>query len=221
MLLLKLITVLLPWKLKRIFLIKFFNYDIAPSARIGLSWIFPKKLIMKDGAKINHFTVAIHLDKITMESKASISRDNWITGFPFNNKDPHFIHQTDRRAELIMGESSAITKKHHLDCTNIISIGKFSIIAGYDSQFLTHSIDIIENRQHSAPIYIGDYCFVSTNVAILGGSNLPSHSVLGAKALLNKSFDQEYYLYGGVPAKEIQEISKDAKYFHRTSGFVY
>ena len=111
-------------------------------------------------------------------------------------------------------------QNHHIDCTNIITIGNFSTVAGYQSQLLTHSIDVMESRQHSAPISIGDYTFVGTNVVILGGASLPAFSVLGAKSLLNKSFTEQYTLYGGVPAKAIAPIDKQAKYFNRHEGFV-
>jgi hypothetical protein len=56
---------------------------------------------------------------------------------------------------------------------------------------------------------------------VLGGSILPSHSVLGAKSLLNKSHADEWKLYAGIPAKALSEIPQDAKYFTRSEGFVY
>ena len=218
---LKLLTFFTPWVLKRILLTKWFGYSLHPDARIGLAWVFPKHLTMAAGARIDHFTIAIHLDEIKMDQNSIIGRSNWITGLSTKSQSPHFNHQSNRRAELIIGEASAITKNHHIDCTDLIHIGKFTTIAGYNSQFLTHSIDIMESRQHSAPIYIGDYAFVGTNVVVLGGSRLPDYSVLGAKSLLNKDYSKDWTLYGGVPAKELQEISKEAKYFSRTEGFVY
>ena len=218
---LKLLTCLLPWRLRYIALNKWFGYTIHPTARIGLSWVFPTKLIMAANTKIDHFTVAIHLDAIVMKDKSTIGRGNWITGFPMNKQSPHFRHQSERKAELHLGESSAITKYHHFDCTNKIDIGSYSTIAGYNSQFLTHSIDLVENRQDSTPIKIGDYTFLGTNVVVLGGSILPSYSVLGAKSLLNKEHTAQWTLYGGVPSKAIQDIPRTAKYFRRTDGFVY
>ena len=156
-----------------------------------------------------------------MKKNSCISQRNWITGFPINTNSKHFSHDPNRKSELIIGQDSAITKCHHIDFTNSIIIGKFTTIAGYSSQFLTHSIDINEGRQDSKPITIGDYCFVSTRVIILGGSKLPSYSVLGAGAVLNKSFDQEWNLYAGIPAKATKELSKNAKYFNRKEGFIY
>ena len=210
----------MPWPVKRFILNKFYGFDLHSSARIGLSWIFPEKLTMAENTRIFSFSVAIHLDTIIIGKNSTIGRGNWITGFTSKSDSPHFKHQKDRKAELIMGISSDITKNHHIDCTNSIRIGNFSTVAGYQSQMLTHSIDVIENRQDSAPIYIGDYTFIGTNVVILGGASLPSYSVLGAKSLLNKSYTEEYALYGGVPAKALGKIQQDAKYFHRTTGYV-
>ncbi|MES1221627.1 MAG: acyltransferase, partial [Bacteroidota bacterium] len=206
---LKVLSFLLPWPLRRRALNSWFGYDIHPSARIGLSWIFPGKLKMEAGASIGHFSVAIHLDYILMGAKSGIGRGNWITGLSTGTNSRHFSHQPDRKAVLEIGESSNITKNHHIDCTNRISIGRFSTVAGYHSQFLTHSINLEENRQDSAPITIGDYTFVGTNVVMLGGSGLPAYSVLGAKSLLNKAFTEEWKLYGGVPAKMLTDISKE------------
>ena len=218
---LKVLTYFLPWFLRRRTLEYFFKYEIHPEARIGFAWVFPKKLKMDAGARIDHFTIAIHLDLIEMHKDATIGRGNWITGFPTNRNSKHFQHQQDRKATLILGESSSVTKNHHLDCTNIIKIGRFSTIAGYNSQFLTHSIDVSENLQHSEPIVIGEYTFVGTNVVVLGGAILPSHAVLGAKSLLNKAYFDEWTLYGGVPAKAVKKIPLDSKYFTRKEGFVY
>lgn len=219
--LLKAFIVISPWFLKRRLLRLFFGYELHTKAHIGLAWIFPAALKMEQGATIAHFSVAIHLDSIILERNASIGRNNWITGFSSKTDSRHFVHQLGRISRLYLHEGAAITKHHHLDCTSPIEIGKFSIVAGYHSQFLTHAIDIKENRQDSQGIKIGQYCFVGTNVVILGGAELPEFSVLGAKSLLNTKFLQSYQLYAGVPAKRIKEISADAKYFSRGQAFVY
>jgi acetyltransferase-like isoleucine patch superfamily enzyme len=221
MFLIKILTVILPWPLKRFMLVRIFKYEINPTARIGLSWIYPKKLIMDADSQIGPFNVAVHLDLISIGKQSSIARGNWITGFSTKTNSQHFSHQKERKSNLIIGEHSAITKKHHIDCTNVIQIGNFVTVAGYSSQFLTHSINIEMNIQDSHPIIIGDYCFVGTSSTILGGSALPAYCVLGANSLLNKAFIIPHRLYGGNPAKEIKELSKDFKYFNREIGFVY
>lgn len=222
MLLLKILTCLLPWQLKRFMLINIFGFKIDKTAKIGFAWVYPQFLNMEEYSKIDHFTVAINLDKIFLGKYSIIGRSNWITGFSSKGQSKHFSHQiSDREAILKIGNHSAITKQHHIDCTNRVEIGNFTTIAGYQSQFLTHSINIYENYQDSNPILIGDYCFVGTNVTLLGGAVLPSFSVLGAKSLLNKKFTNQYCLYAGVPAINIKPITDTAKYFNREIGFVY
>jgi acetyltransferase-like isoleucine patch superfamily enzyme len=219
--LLKAFAILLPWSLRRLILNHVYKYDIHKNARIGFSWIYPTHLQMEAGTRIDHLTVAINLNSIKMATNSIIGRNNWITGYPIGTKSKHFKHQKERRSELIMGESASITKSHHLDCTNQINIGRFSTIAGYNSQFLTHSIDIKECIQDSKPIFIGEYTFIGTNVVVLGGSVLPSYSILGAKSLLNKEYIKRGSLYAGVPAKEVTKLDESFKYFNRTTGFVY
>lgn len=218
---LNILLLFFPWKVRRFILIRFYHYQIHPTARIGLSYIYPKHLIMEEGAYIGHLNVAVHLDKMILRENVTIARNNWITGFPVAANSKHFAHDKERKSELIIGKESAITKNHHIDCTNSIHIGDYVTLAGYNSQLLTHSIDVYKSRQDSYPITIGDYCFVSTRVIILGGATLPSYSLLAAGAVLTKSFEKEWVIYAGVPARPIKNIPNDAKYFHREQGFVY
>ncbi len=218
---LKIFSMILPWSLRRHFLNRFFKYEIDAGARIGMAWVFPGKLIMKKGAFIDHLTVAINLDLVEMGTDAIIGRSNWITGFPGNTSSLHFRHQQGKVSELRLGDQSAITKNHLIDATSPVIIGKFVTVAGYHSQLLTHSINLTDSRQDSAAIHIGDYCFIGTNCILLGGSNLPSYSVLGAKSLLNKSFDEQWMLYAGTPATPVKPIEPTARYFSREQGFVY
>jgi acetyltransferase-like isoleucine patch superfamily enzyme len=216
---LMLFSMLLPWRARRWLLQKQFGYQIHPTCRIGFSCIFPARLIMEERSRIENLTVCKNIDLLHLKAHATIGRGNWITGFPLG-PSPHFAEEKDRRPELIVGEHSAITHRHLIDCTNSVVIGKFTTVAGFQSQIITHSIDIEKNRQSSLPVRIGDYCFVGTNCVLLGGSLLPDFCVLGAKSLLNKSFTESHQLYAGVPARLIEELSPDCKYFQRTEGFV-
>jgi serine acetyltransferase len=177
-------------------------------------------LIKEEGSRIEHLTICKNIDLLHLKAHATIGRANWITGFPLG-PSRHFAHEQDRQPQLIVGEHAAITHRHLIDCTNSVVIGKFTTMAGFQSQILTHSIDLEKNRQASAPVRVGDYCFVGTNCVLLGGSALPDFCVLGAKSLLNKAFTESYQLYGGVPARPIEKLSPDYEYFHRTEGFVF
>lgn len=215
-----LLIFILPWSLRRLILNRLLGYQIHSSAFISrFSIIAPEFLEMDKHAKIGAFNVAIHLTKFVMGDSAVIGRSNWISGFQKGSKN-HFAHAVDRDPSLIMGEHSAITKKHIIDCTDKISIGKFSTIAGYHSQFLTHSIDYELSRQDCHPIAIGEYSIVGTGSVFLPGSALPSYSICGAGSVVNKVHTVEYSLYAGTPAGLKKQLNKDAKYFIRDKRYV-
>ena len=174
---------------------------------------------MGERASVGHLTVVKGASLVRLGESASIGNLNWITAFASGDAR-HFSHQTNRKPELIVEEQAAITNRHLIDCTNIVTIGAFSTFAGFRSQILTHSIDIAEGRQSSQPVTIGRYCFVGTGCVVLGGSVLPDYSVLGAMSLLNKEYSETYWLYAGVPAKPVKMIEKGSKYFTRMTGFV-
>ncbi len=214
------LIVILPWSIKRFLLVKFLKYQIHPTSRIGLSWVFPKNLSMGPHSSIGHLNVCKNLSLLQLGNYSRIGRGNWITGYPKIDSQ-HFAHQTERKPQLIIGEHSAITNRHIIDCTDSVRIGNFSTFAGFHSQIITHSINIQESCQECKPVEIGDYCFIGTNVVILGGSQLPSYSVLGANSLLNKVLKDSHSLYAGSPCKLIRKIPNNYKYFLRTKGFVY
>ena len=217
--LLSLLSNCLPWSWRRSFLEAQCGYQIHPSCRLGLCWISATRLIMEEGSEIGHFTVCKTIDLLHLKAHATIGRGNWITGYPLG-PSAHFAEEKERKPELIVGEHAAITHRHLIDCTNSVTIGRFTTMAGFQSQILTHSIDLERNRQASSPVRVGEYCFVGTNSVLLPGSVLPDYSVLGAKSLLNHAFSDRYHLYGGVPAQPIKQLPAEYAYFHRTSGFV-
>lgn len=92
--------------------------------------------------------------------------------------------------------------------------------AGFRLQVLTHSIDLGEGRQRSAPVSIGDYAFVGTNSVLLPDSALPDYSVLGVKSLLERAFVDVYCLSAGVPARRVKDLARDSAYVTRTRGCV-
>lgn len=219
--LLSMLIIILPWKLKRLIYIKIFKYQIASSARIGFSIIFPKMLIMENNSKIGSLTYCKGIDLVHLEESSKIGTLNWITGFPSNNSEiGHFAYDKNRYPALIIKKHSAITSRHMIDCTNTIRIGEYTTVAGIRSQLLTHSINIYTSRQESLPITIGNYCFISTSVICLGGTTIPDYSVVSAMSLCNKKYENSYSLYGGVPAKKIKDLEKNTNYFIRKVGYV-
>lgn len=216
---LKILLVLLPWRLRRLLLQRIYGYELHPDSRIGLAWVFPARLVMGAGAQIGHLTVVKGLDRLLLAESAIIGRLNWISGYP-KDQPPHFAHQPDRRPELELAAHAAITNRHIVDCTDRICIGAFATVAGFRTQLLTHSINLETCRQEARPIHIGAYCFVGTACTVLGGANLPDCCVLGAHSLLNKVFTETHRLYAGVPAEERRVLAEDLAYFKRKTGVV-
>jgi len=213
------LALLLPWPLKRRLLQGLFGYRIHPTARIGLSLVLVERLEMQAHSRIGHLNVLKGLVLLRLGEHARIGRNNWIYAFPRGHAR-HFAHLPERNPALILGEHSAITHRHLIDCTECVSIGRFATVAGYCSQILTHSVDVYRGRQHAEPVHLGDFTFIGTDSCILGGAVLPDHCVLAAKSLLRTAHETPYRVYAGVPSREVAELPPDAGYFTRSQGFI-
>lgn len=221
--LLQLFLWLFPWSIRRKLLIKLCGYEIAKDAHIGFSIILAKKLIMGKGSYIGHLTMCKPIDLLVLGENSSIGTRNYITGFSMTSpevlKYGHFNHIPNRQCVFIIGKHTGITSRHYFDCNGGIYIGDYCEIAGFETAFLTHSIDLKNNRQDAAPINIGDYSFISTRVTVLKGAKVPPHSIIGACSLVNKPLEDTFSLYGGCPCKFIKKV-ESYDYFNRSEGFV-
>lgn len=217
---LQFLTIWLPWEIRRILLIKLNGYKIHKTAKIGKSIIFPQHLEMAENSRIHNFVICKNIDRLILKEDSGIATMTYITGFNTKMKN-YFKNVKDRRCELILGKSAGITSRHYIDCNGGVYIGDFTTVAGIRSQILTHSIDVYKNCQSTAPIFIGDFCFIGTGCILLPGTRLPSYSILGAGSVLTKSYSDDAMLYAGNPAKPIKKINKEnTLYFHRKKHIV-
>lgn len=208
----------LPSVFKKIVYRKLFGFEIGRGVSIGFSYIDCDEVFLGQNSRIGSFTVIRNLKSLKLEQHARIGTFNWIFGM--RDSGNSFALERERRSELILDEHSAITSRHILDCIDSIYIGSFSTIAGFKSQILTHSVDVLNNRQACAPVKIGSYCFVGTSVIIMKGIEIPSYSVIAAGSVVSMSLDESYSLYGGVPARKIKILGKEVGYFERINGSV-
>lgn len=213
--------VLTPWVVKRFLYSKLFSYHFEEGCHIGLSFIDVKKLTMAKNSKIGNLNVIKGVETVVLGENSIIGNLNWITAFPLGLGSHHFAHQPDRDPSLILGNESAITNRHLIDCTNKVVVGCFVTIAGYGTQILTHSIDLRLNRQNSDSVQIMDFSFVGTRTVILPNSYLPVGSVVSACSVIKGRFSDTYTLYCGNPAIPVKKLDIDSfKYFSRENGFV-
>ncbi|HVX76003.1 MAG TPA: acyltransferase [Bradyrhizobium sp.] len=194
------------------------NFDVASDARIGLSIILCRNLVLASGASIGHMNVIRGNMTLRMDVRSVIGQFNWITA---GNSDPRYFQGYDRHPELVLGEESSITSRHVLDCTDRIEIGRLTTIAGYRSSIITHGIDYRRATQSCGPIKLGDFCLIGSNAIILMGVTVANRSIVGAGAVLAKSIDQELGIWAGAPARRIRDLSGEEGYFTRQSGHIY
>jgi len=213
-----LLSIPLPWSLRRRLLERLLGYDLHPTARIGVAWIAPRQLVLQAGASISHFSICRNLDRLELGAAATIGSFNWITGGA--SPDTGHFAEEERDRALILGDHAALTSRHIVDCTNLVRIGRFSTVAGYRSLVMSHSIDLELSRQVSAGVRIGEYCFVGARCTLLAGSQLPDYSVLAAGSVLVHAYDETHRLYAGVPARPRTKLSAELLYFTRRQGSV-
>lgn len=218
-LLLRLLLLLLPWRLRRPLLNLLCGYKIHPRARIGFTLILADRLEMDEGATIGHLTFCGPIARLKMGPDSLIGRLNHISGYPEGGRI-FFTAEPCRHPELILESNAHITDRHIIDCSNTVTMGKFSVFAGHHSHILTHSIDLETCRQTSHPVWIGSYCFVGSRCMLLAGSCLPDHSILGAGSVLNRAYKEPYQLYAGNPAQVCKPLPETMKFFARKTGFV-
>jgi acetyltransferase-like isoleucine patch superfamily enzyme len=208
---------LLPWALRRRLLERTFGFKIHPEAWIGFSLVMPSRsLTMGRWASIGHFNVIRGLDDVELGDHAGIQHLNWIYGIPGSQR--RLAHEHDRRPALILERGAGITRRHLVDCSNTVSVGEYSLIAGSGTQIITHSVDMGKWGLRTRPITIGKMSMVGTRSILLGGAVLPDRSALGAGSTLRSSFDQPLTLYSGVPAIASSDIPSDAEYFNAEVG---
>lgn len=214
LLVLALIAVLPSW-LKRPCYRLFFGYKIGKRVRVGFSIIDAHQCEIADDVSIGHLNVIIrvkdlvigdhvrigHLniirggDEVRLGRYSEIIRMNEINSIP----EPDAVNEIDPTFSL--GDGSIITTGHKLDFTDRIQIGRRTIIGGRNSSFWTH------NRQETAPITIGSFAYVGSEIRMAPGSCIPTYSIVGIGSVVTSALDEEGRLIAGVPAKPIKELN--------------
>jgi acetyltransferase-like isoleucine patch superfamily enzyme len=193
-----------------------FGFKIGKRVRIGVSLLDADELELADDVVIGHgniFTrtrrVALGTgaqfglcnivrggDEVRLGRFATVMRFNVLNSIPDNDSEG----PTDPRLQLADG--AYVVSGHRIDFTTRVSIGKNVIVAGRNSSLWTH------NRQATAPITIGDYCYLGSEVRVAPGANLGDWSILALGAVLSGDASGRT-VHGGVPAKPIRAITSD------------
>ena len=101
-----------------------------------------------------------------------------------------------------------------MDTTGGFSIGDNTIIAGMGSHFYSHG-QTPHDTNLRAPITIGSWCYVGSDVRMTPGSSVGNHCFVGMGAVVNKPFTETHALLAGVPARKVKDLPADAAFFNR------
>lgn len=85
--------------------------------------------------------------------------------------------------------------------------------------------DLYNQMKHETKeVRIEDYCWIGMNVVILPGVHLGPRTIVGAGAIVTRSFPDGYCVIGGNPARLIKELDKkkfvSTKFKEEFYGFV-
>lgn len=210
------LTALLPGPVKRLVYRWAFGYRIERGARIGVVLLDCRSLTMASGAVVRHGTVFLRCGDVTIGEHASIGLLNLFRGgdriaigaystvlrLNVINAIPDHDCTTRPDSSLDLGYGAVVTGEHRLDFTDGVSIGRCSVLAGRNSSLWTH------NRRDSAPVRIGDYCYIGSETRMAPGATIPDCCIVGLGSVVTEAFTEAYSLIAGVPAARRRAIEE-------------
>jgi len=193
-----------------------FGYRIGPHVRIGVSLLDARRVELGPGSSIGHLSAIVSVGTLELGAAARVGALNIIRGgervslgdygevmrLNVLNAIPDHDCTTAPESVLELGPGTVITSGHRIDFTDRVTLGKNVIIGGRNSSLWTH------NRQETAPIEIGDFCYLGSEVRLAPGAKLPSECILGIGAVLTGEIKEPRSLVAGVPAKVIRPLDE-------------
>ena len=208
---------LLPSFLKKPLYRLFFGYRIGRRVRIGIVLLDALEVDLADGTEIGHFNAVTRVGTFQAGRETRIggfnlfrggervSLGDYATVLRFNvlNAIPDHDCTTAPVSVLELGAGAIVVSGHRIDFTDRVTIGRNVIVGGRNSSFWTH------NRQQTAPIVIGDFCYLGSEIRIAPGSSLPERCILGLGAVLSGQIQAPGSLVGGIPAKVLRPLNPE------------
>lgn len=214
---LTLLFALLPSKLANLFLL-LLGHKISWKARIGFSFLYTNKLVIKEKARIGHFNF-IKVDAVNLESHAIIRNLNILKGpFSMDMEKNSVIGKKNKftrgykpisygRSSLKLGEGTRVTYDNFFDLTRSVSFGANSQVAGKGSQFWTHGYVHAETGSErirvDGKITIGDNVYVGTSCVFNPGVTVGSSINIGGNAVVSKDLTKPG-MYVSQPLRYIE-----------------
>jgi carbonic anhydrase/acetyltransferase-like protein (isoleucine patch superfamily) len=214
----------LPGFLKRPLYRSLFGYRIGRGVRIGLVLLDAQEVELGEGTEIGHLNLITRVGRLVTGKRVrvgplniirggeSVTLDDWAEVMRLNvlNAIPDHDCTTRPVSRLEIGKGAVVVSGHRIDFTDRVTLGRNVIVGGRNSSLWTH------NRQQTAPIEIGDFCYLGSEVRLAPGARLAARSILGLGSVLSGAIDTPGSLVGGVPAKVIRPLTpEDDALIHR------
>lgn len=185
--------------------------------RIGVSLLDAEKASLEEGTRIGHFSVITRVARLETGRQARVGYLNIIRGgervvlgdysevmrFNVLNAIPDHDCTTKPESVLEVGAGTVVTSGHRIDFTDRVTLGRNVIIGGRNSSLWTH------NRQETAPIEIGDFCYLGSEVRLAPGAKLADECILGLGSVLIGEIQERRSLVAGVPAKVVRPLNAE------------
>ncbi|MCG7856220.1 acyltransferase [Flavihumibacter sediminis] len=174
----------------------------------------PFRIIILLIIKLPYFRFLHH----TKDYQNRVSFDFWfkqkILNFGGNRKAYWPVHWTSQVYDvekIIVGIDAypGIMKGCYIQGRGGIEIGDFTQIAP-NVIIVSANHDIYDTRKHiESKVTIGKYCWIGAGAKIMPGVILGDWTIVGAGAVVTRSFPEGYSLIAGVPAVKIKDLDKD------------
>jgi len=117
----------------------------------------------------------------------------------------HSPHKIKRGAGVYPGDSPGV----YINANNGIYIGDYTNI-GPNVGIVSSNHDFVNNdlQVQEAPVHIGRFCWMGMGAVILPGVTLGDFTIVGAGAVVTKSFPGGYCVIGGNPARIIKQLNR-------------
>lgn len=208
---------LLPGFLKRPLYRGLFGYQIGRGVHIGPVLLDARDVDLGDGTSIGPFNLILRVGSLVTGRQARIGPLNIIRGgdrvvlgaystvmrLNVLNAIPDHDCTTKPVSVLEVGDGAILVSGHRVDFTDRVTLGRNVILGGRNSSLWTH------NRQQTAPITIGDFCYLGSEIRIAPGSRLAEGCILGLGAVLTGEVAEPDTLVAGVPARVVRPLTAE------------
>src|SRR5262245_26064917 len=209
-------TALLPGPLKKAMLRSAFGFRIGQRVRLGIAYFDCAELTVEDDASIGHGVAFKNVGSVRIGCHAVVGPLNLIRGgdridlgdysqllrLNVINAIPQHDCYGVLDSTFALGFGAVVSSSHWIDFTDRVSIGRRSMLGGRNSSIWTH------NRRRAAPVRIGDFCYMGSEIRIAPGVTIADCSMIGMGSVVSSPMTAPFTFIGGAPARVTRRLTE-------------